>query len=702
MADMAGSIKNLLLSDKSEVLVAVGVIIVVMMLIIPLPAVILDILMIFNLMLSLMIILIVLYTHRALDFSIFPTLLLVTTVFSLALNVSSTRLILSKGAEFDGKMVRAFGTFVVGSGGAQGLVIGIIIFIIIVAVQFVVITKGATRVAEVAARFTLDSLPGKQMAIEAEYNSGAITEEMATKKKNDLQKETDFYGAMDGASKFVSGNVKIGILITLVNMIAGFIVGVTLHGESFELAINNYISLTIGDGLITQFPALLISTATGLIVTRAISDGTFGSDVSQQFTRDGRVYWIAAAFLFILAFIPGFPWYVLIPMSLLVAFAAFQLTRKKAAREAAEDDAVKSKEAAPSAPAEISPVVPLDPISLELGYGLIPLVDKDQSSELLDRITRIRREAALELGLVVPRIRIVDNMRLEPSQYCVKIKGVEVGKGTIRTGSYLAINPGNLPDDMPGEKTIDPAFGLPAKWITEDYRDRAEREGFTVVDNQSVIATHLTEIIKSHAHELIGRQEIQKILDTLRNDYSAVVDEVSKTLNLGEILKVMQRLLIERVSIRNIVPILEALADYAPVSREVGFLVEKVRQVLGREICLGIADDNKTIRVLTINPEVEQRIIDSRVDTSTGPVAALEPDLQRSWITAVTNSVRDVQALGYPAIILTSEPARILVKNGLKRELPDVTVISVPEIDQAFQVEGLGEIHLSDGANQNV
>ena len=356
----------------------------------------------------------------------------------------------------------------------------------------------------------------------------------------------------------------------------------------------------------------------------------------------------------------------------------------------------KSREAAAAAPAEISPVVPMDPISLELGYGLIPLVDKDQSSELLDRITRIRREAALELGLVVPRIRIIDNMRLEPSQYCVKIKGVEVGKGTIRTGSYLAINPGNLEDDIPGEKTIDPAFGLPAKWITEDYRDRAEREGFTVVDNQSVIATHLTEIIKSHAHELIGRQEIQKILETLRSDYSAVVDEINKVLNLGEILKVMQRLLVERVSIRNIVPILEALADYAPVSREISFLVEKVRQVLGREICLGIADDDRIIRVLTMEPDLEQKIIDARVDTSTGPIAALEPELQRRWMTAVTNAVRDVQAQGHTGIILTSEPARVLVKNGIRRELPEVTVVSVPEIDQGFEVEGLGEIQLTE------
>ena len=549
-----------LLGERTEILVALGVIAVVMMLIFPLPTVILDVLMSTNLMFSLVIILIVLYTSRALDFSVFPTLLLVTTVFNLALNVSSTRLILSKGAQFDGKLVRAFGTFVVGSAGNEGLVIGLIIFIIIIAVQFIVITKGATRVAEVAARFTLDSLPGKQMAIEAEYNSGAITEEEAMKKKNDLQRETDFYGAMDGASKFVSGNVKVGILITAINIVGGIIVGMTIRGEPLELALKNYISLTVGDGLVSQFPALMVSTATGLIVTRAISDSTFGRDVSDQFSRQSRVYWIAAVFLLVLAFIPGFPWYVLGPMAIFMGLTAYRLSQKET--EAKKAEAAGQEPAA--APTEISPVVPLDAISLELGYGLIPLVDKDQGAELLDRVTRIRREAALDLGLVAPPIRIIDNMRLDPSQYCVKIKGVEVGLGTIRTGYYLAINPGHLPDELPGEVTSDPAFGLPAKWITEDYRERAEREGFTVVDNPSVIATHLTEVIKTHAHELIGRQEMQKILETLRVDFSAVVDEVNKILNLGEILRVMQRLLQEHISIRNIIPILETLADYSP------------------------------------------------------------------------------------------------------------------------------------------
>ena len=691
MADPAGrSLFQRLLGERTEILVALGVIAVVMMLIIPLPTLILDILMSLNLMLSLVIILIVLYTSRALDFSVFPTLLLVTTVFNLALNVSSTRLILSQGVQFNGKLVRAFATFVVGSAGSEGLVIGLIIFIIIIAVQFIVITKGATRVAEVAARFTLDSLPGKQMAIEAEYNSGAITEEKAMKKKNDLQRETDFYGAMDGASKFVSGNVKVGILITAINIVGGIIVGMTIHGETLNLALKNYISLAVGDGLVSQFPALMVSTATGLIVTRAISNGTFGSDVSEQFSRQSRVYWIAAIFLLVLAFIPSFPWYVLIPMAALMGFTARRLSRKEAQAKEVET----SGQEAAAAPTEISLVVPLDVISLELGYGLIPLVDKDQGAELLDRITRIRREAALDLGLVVPPIRIIDNMRLEPSQYCVKIKGVEAGIGTIQTGHYLAINPGNLSDELPGEKTVDPAFDLPAKWITEEYRERAEREGFTVVDNPSVIATHLTEVIKAHAHELIGRQEMQKILETLRVDFPAVVDEVNKGLNLGEILKVMQRLLQEHISIRNIVPILETLADYAPISKDISFLVEKCRQALGREICLRLADDKKILRVLTLDPELEQEIINSRVDTSEGPAAALEPAVQRRWMTALTNAVRRMQESGGYPVILTSESARILVKNNTHRDLPDLSVLSVPEVDPSFHIEGMGEVKL--------
>ncbi len=686
-----GLLAGIFSGGKSDAIVAIGVIVIVMMLIIPLPTVLLDTLMTINLLLSLLVILIVLYTKNALEFSVFPTLLLVTTVFGLALNVSSTRLILSQGADFNGKIVLAFARFVVGTEGAEGLVIGLIIFVILVAVQFIVITKGATRVAEVAARFTLDALPGKQMAIEAEYNSGSLTEEEMTRKKMELEREVDFYGAMDGASKFVSGNVKVGILITVVNIIGGLIVGTTIHGEAFSLALNTYVSLTVGDGLVTQFPALLISTATGLIVTRAISDGTFGEDVSIQFTRQSRIYWIATLFLLGLSLLPGFPWYILIPMAYLTGVTALRLQRRDAAHAAVE--AEKRAEAAPArTQGEPTHVAPLDPLSMELGYGLIPLVDKEKGAELLDRITSIRRETALEYGLVVPRIRIIDNMRLGPSEYTLKIRGVEVGRGTIRMGQYMCINPGGTREDIPGEETTDPAFGLPARWITEDTRERAERAGYTVVDPPSIIATHLTEVIKRHAPDLLGRQEVRQMLDQLKQDYPAVVDEVNSALALGQVQKVFQGLLNEHVSIRNQVVILEALADFASVSKDPGFLVEKARQALGRQICLQYADSNRTIRVATVDPALEQTIVESRVETASGAVSALPPDERRKWIEAVAQQSRSMQERGFMPVILSSEAARALIRQSIRRDLPDVAVLSIPEIAGDVQVESVGEI----------
>ena len=677
------NIRRFLSAENSDMQVAVGILGMISMMIIPIPAVLLDLLMSINLMLGVMIILIVMYNNDPLEFSIFPAMLLVTTFLSLALNVSSTRMILSKGAAFDARIVRAFATFVVGSTGSEGLVIGIIIFIIIVAVQFMVITKGATRVAEVAARFALDAMPGKQMAIEAELNSGAISEEESRKRKDHLQKSVDFYGAMDGASKFISGAVKVGIVITLINIIGGLIIGVSIHGEPFGAALATYTSLTIGDGLVSQLPALLISMATGLVVTRSISDGTFGEDVSTQFTAQSRIYGIAAAFLIFLGVLPGFPWYLLIPLGLLSAYAAWRLGKKHTQAEADAIEAEQKKESAE--PAEISPVVPFDPLSLELGYGLIPLVDKDQGAELLERITRIRKEAALDLGLVVPRIRIIDNMRLEPSEYCLKIKGTDVGTGVIRVDRYMAINPGGEREPLEGETAVDPAFGLPAVWIGGDQRDRAERDGYTVVDPPSIIATHLTEIIKRHAPEILGRQEVQAMLDALKADYPAVVDEVTKTFSTGEVQKILQNLLKEQVSIRNLVMILEAMSDYGGVTKDIGFLTEKVRQTLGRQICLQYATEGKELKVLTIDPSIEQQIIDARMETGGGEIAALEPEFQRAWINAVANQVRVMQESGYYPVILSSEAARPLVKSSTERAMPDLAVLIGTRGGQRYQ-----------------
>ncbi len=692
MADTQRLVRDTILANPSDIAVAVGAVSVVLMIVIPVPAVLLDVLLTFNLTVGLLILLIVLYTKKATEFSIFPTMLLVTTVFGLALNISTTRLILSKGANFDVRIIRAFASFVVGAGGTDGLVIGFIIFIIIIAVQAIVITKGATRIAEVAARFTLDGLPGKQMSIDAEYNSGSISEDEALRRKSEVQREVDFYGQMDGATKFISGNVKVGIFISIINLVGGFIIGMVLHKESFTVAIQTYTTLTIGEGLLSQLPALLVSTATGIIVTRANSACTFGSDVTFQFAQNAKIYLVAAVVLALLAFLPGFPWYVLLPMAAVLAYLGVSLARKQAAD--ADKAALAAAGAArkAEAPAELSPVVPLDPISLELGYGLIPLVDKDKGADLLERITRIRKESALDMGLVVPRIRIIDNMRLEPSEYSFKIKGVQVGRGIIRLGYYLAINPGGVSEEIPGEKTRDPTFGLPALWIAEEQRDRAERAGYTVVDAPSIIATHLTDVIKRHAAEILGRQEVQSILDALKKDYPAVVEDTSKRLSLGEIQKVLQGLLREQVSVRNMVAILETLADYAGVTKDVGFLVEKTRQALGRQICLQYADQDRNLKVLTIDPGLEQKIIDSRVDTPSGVVSALEPALQRQWIKALTRAVAAVQQKGWLPVVLCSEGARALVKASTERELPDLVVLSVPEIVADARVEAVGEI----------
>ena len=692
-----------------DIAVAFTVILMVLMFIIPLPTVLLDFFMALNLTFSLVVLLIVLFTARATDFSVFPSLLLLSTIFGLVLNVSSTRLILSKGEAFDGAMIRAFSSFVIGASGNQGLVIGFVIFIILIAVQAFVITKGAKRVAEVSARFKLDSHPTKSMSIDAEYNAGIITDEEARQKKEQLQREDDFYGAMDGANQFVSGNVKVGIFITVINVIAGLIIGMVFRTESFSNALRTYTTLSIGDGLLAQLPSLFLSVATGLLVTRMIDEGSFGQDIKKQFSQIGWIYFVAAGTLAIMGVLPGFPHVVLFIIAFVLAFVGWRILKaeqlyKQTAKEkqATQKQGGQQRGGSGGEPAqgEIAPIVPLDPLSLELGYALIPLVDKDKGAELLERITRIRREAALDLGLVAPRIRIIDNMRLEPSEYCFKIRGVEVARGKIRMGWYLGINPGGVSEEIPGERTVDPTFGLPAVWISEENRDRAERAGYTVVDPPAIIATHLTEGIKKHAAEILGRQEVQGIMDALRKDYPAVIDEVAKVCSLGEVQKVLQGLLREQVSIRNTIVILETLADFRLITPDISLLVEKVRQALGRQICLQYADENKTLHVLTVEPSLAQKIVESRIDTVNGPMAALEPSEQRMWIRSLIQAVTTVQKSGFLPIVLAPEAsARILIKNSTDREIPDLVVLSIPEIAKDIQVEVIGEIKLEQDKN---
>ena len=684
---------------------AVAVIVAVIMLILPLPALLIDALLAINLIFGLLILLIVLYTQKTTNFNLFPTILLATTVFSLALNVSTTRMILSDGEKLRSQMILAFSRFVVRGEGSTGIVIGFIIFIVIIAVQAIVITKGATRVSEVAARFTLDSMQVKMMGVETEYSSGAISEEEAQKRKAEIRMESDFYGSMDGASKFISGNVKIGIFVAVVNIIGGIIIGTVLRHESIGNAVTNYIGFCIGSGLLSQFPSLMISTAMGIVVTRAAATGNLADQVTEQlFQQSARIYWICAAVLLGFSVIPHFPWYILIPMSILVALHAFNLGRKKR-KEAGFNELMsktKGQKQTEEKPAEMSVVVPLDHLSLEIGYGIFPLVEKEKGAELLERVMGVRRQAALELGLVIPKVRIIDNMLLEPTEYCFKIKGVTAGRGKIRIGYFLCMNPGTVADEIPGEKTTDPVFGLPAIWVTDDRRDEAERAGYNVVDPPSIIATHLSEIIRRNAANILGLQDTQAILDTLRKDYPAVVDEVLRpdrqglSMRVVDIQKILQGLLKEKVSIRNMVSILEAIADYAPVSKSTWFLIEKARQALASQICHQLADDDHRLRVLTIDPELEQKIIDTRFESSSGIISAMDPQTRQAWIKAVSNAVAAVKGKGWMPVILCSESARFLVKNSTERELPDLAVLSVQEIVPDIIPEAAGIIRINN------
>jgi len=698
-ASAGGTLSKSLFSNINDLFIGVGVIIVVVMLIIPLQGWMLDILMALNLIFSLLVLLTVLYSQKPTEFSLFPTVLLVVTVFGLALNVSSTRRILTKGAGFDGELIKFFSNFVVGSSDVNGVIVGFIIFIIIIAVQVVVITKGATRISEVAARFTLDGMPVRYMAIDTEYSSGSITEEEAQRRKAEIQKESQFYGAMDGASKFISGNVKIGILITVINILGGIIIGAALRGEPIGNAVTTYIRFSVGDGLLSQIPALLISTAMGIVVTRASASGNLSEQVSEQFTISSRIYWISAAVLLGFALLPRSPHLILVLLSALMAYTGYSVGRKKKKAESFNEMMAKTKDPkrAKEDGSEMSPIVPLDSLSLEIGYGLIPLVDKEKGAELLERVQGVRRQSALELGLVIPKVRIIDNMVLDPSEYCFKIKGVDVGRSKIRMGYFLCIIPGTVTEQLPGDKTVDPAFGLPAQWISEDKRDEAERAGYTVVDPPSIIATHLTEIIRRHAAEILGLQDTQSILDTLRKEYPAVVDEVMRPelkMPVVKIQRILHGLLKERVSIRNMVTILESIAEYAPLSGNVQFLTEKVRQALGSQICHQYTDDNHRLRVLTIDPELEQKIIESKYETASGMVCVWEPAAQAAWIKAVRKSATAVRNRGYQPVILCTEQARYLVKNSTERELPELAVISVQEITPDIVPEAVGIIRL--------
>ncbi|SDF39323.1 flagellar biosynthesis protein FlhA [Sporolituus thermophilus] len=671
----------------SDVLIAIGIVTIVVMMIIPLPAFLLDILLAFNITFALIIVMVAIYNVEALQFSVFPSLLLITTLFRLALNVSSTRLILLDG--YAGEVITAFGNFVVGGNP----VVGFIVFVILIIIQFIVITKGAERVAEVAARFTLDAMPGKQMSIDADLNAGLITDAEARQRRKNIQREADFYGAMDGASKFVKGDAIAAIIIIIVNIIGGFVIGMVQRNLSVVQALETYTLLTVGEGLVNQIPALLISTATGIVVTRAASEANLGQDIASQIMTNPRVFFLASGVLALLGLVPGLPGVPFFILSVFAAGIAYVLhnTVKTAAQLEVSRQEQKEMEEVRK-PENLVSLLQVDPMELEIGYSLIPIVDVSQGGDLLDRVVMIRRQCALELGLIVPTIRIRDNIQLKPNAYVIKLRGIEIAKGELLLDHYLAMNPGTVYEEVPGIETVEPAFGLPALWIQETVREQAELAGYTVVDPVSVLATHLTEVIKTHAAEILGRQEVQTLIDAVKQTNPVLVEEiVPNLLSLGEIQKVLANLLRERLSIRDMVTILETLADYAPLTKDTELLTEYVRHALARQITRQYAPNNN-LTCLTVDPQLENMITGAVQRTEQGTYVALEPHIVQAVINSLTNELPKLTGLGFLPIVLTSPSARLYFRKLTERVAPNLTVLSYAELEPKIEVQALGVV----------
>ena len=671
-----------------DILVALAIIAMVIIIIIPVNLVILDLLLSLNISLALLILLISIYNKEPLDFSIFPSLLLITTLFRLSLNISTTRYILKDGNA--GNVIEAFGEFVI---GGQAFV-GFIIFIIIIIIQFLVITKGSERVSEVAARFTLDAMPGKQMAIDADLNSGLITESEARERRLTIQKEADFYGAMDGASKFVKGDAIAGIIITIINIVAGFTIGILMNDMTFAEALNQYTLLTVGDGLVSQIPALLISTGTGIVVTRAASDSDLGNDVLKQLFKQPKIMFIVSGVLFILGItpLPSIPYFFLAGTFLYLGFILRNEIIKSESEDQEEEEEAEVEEV--RKPENILPLLQVDPIELEFGYGIIPLADPNQGGDLFDRLVMIRRQIALELGVIVPMIRLRDNIQLEPNQYIIKIKGIEVSQGNIVFNHYLAMNPGTAEGDIEGVDTTEPAFGLPAKWINESEREKAEILGYTVVDPSSIISTHLTEIIKKHSYELLGRQEVKTLIDNVKEDNTALVEElVPKLMSFGEIQKVLANLLKEGVSIRDLVTILETLADYSLVTKDANMLTEYVRQALSRAITKQYFP-NKTAKIVTLDPDLERHLMDSIQNSEHGSYISLKPHETQVILNNLSMEVQKLISIGEQPIVITAPIVRFYFKGLTEQIIPDLIVLSYNEIDQDVEVQSIGTVKI--------
>ncbi|WP_219836675.1 flagellar biosynthesis protein FlhA [Paenibacillus sp. R14(2021)] len=673
-----------------DLTILVGIIGIVLMMVIPIPTGLLDVLLIVNISAALMILLISMNTQDALQFSIFPALLLITTLFRLALNISTTRNILAHAHA--GKVVGTFGNWVAGG----QIAIGFVVFLILVVVQFIVITKGSERVAEVAARFTLDAMPGKQMSIDADLNAGLINEQQAKERRQKIEREADFYGSMDGASKFVKGDAIASIIILIINLIGGFIIGMSVHGFSFSESLNTFSVLTIGDGLVSQIPALLISTATGLIVTRAASDGNLAHDVTVQLFRYPKLLYIVAGTVALLGIGTPIGPVATLPFAIVIGVAAYRMQLNITKQQQAEELLVEEQEIEEvRSPESVISLLQVDPIEFEFGYGLIPLADTQQGGDLLDRIIMIRRQCALELGLVVPVIRIRDNIQLKPNEYVIKIKGNTVARGELLLNHYLAMSPGFDDESIIGIETVEPAFGLPAIWIDESTKERAELTGYTVVDPPSVVATHLTELIKRHAHELIGRQETKALIDNVRESYPALVDElIPSILNVGDVQKVLAKLLREKISIRDMVTIFESLADHGPFTKDPDILTEYVRQALSRQITQQFSNQGDTLRVITVGPSLEKKIAESVQSSDQGSYLALDPVATQTIYQRLNEQVNKQIQSGQQPIVLASPTIRMYLRQIVERTMQDIPVLSYSELEPSIEVQSIGVVNL--------
>ncbi|WP_235929742.1 flagellar biosynthesis protein FlhA [Chengkuizengella marina] len=673
-----------------EILILLAIIGIVIMMVVPIPVMLLSILLIINISLALMILLVAMNTKDALEFSIFPALLLITTLFRLALNVSSTRTILSEAR--GGPVIETFGNFV----GGNTIAVGFVVFLILVVVQFIVITKGSERVAEVGARFTLDAMPGKQMSIDADLNAGLIDEQQAKERRQKIEREADFYGAMDGASKFVKGDAIAGIVILLINLLGGLVIGMMVHGLSLTESASTFSVLTIGDGLVSQIPALLISTSAGLIVTRSASKGNLAFDLSSQLLAYPKLLYIVAGTIALLGIFTPIGVLITLPLVITFVITARKMqhnihNRKKEEEQMEEKQDIEEVKS----PESVINLLDVDPIEFEFGYGLIPLADTGQGGDLLDRIVMIRRQCALELGLIVPVVRIRDNIQLNPNEYVIKIKGNPVARGELLLNHYLAMSSGIDDDSITGVETVEPAFGLPAIWVDETTKDRAELSGYTIVDPPSVVATHLTEIIKNHAYELLGRQETNSLVENIKGNVPALIEElIPNILSIGDIQKVLVNLLKEKISIRDLVTIFETLADYAAYTKDPQVLTEYVRQSLSRQITQQYSSVGDVLKVLAIGPDLEKKISESIQQTEHGNYLALDPSTSQIIHQRILEQVKKFMQTGNNPVILTSPTIRYFLRQLTEKTMKDIPVLSYQELEPTIEVQSVGVVNI--------